>query len=396
MSELMGTINVASAELVAVIAEVVEHETWSTAGGIKSPEHWVTWQCGVSPAHAQALVQTARRRAELPRSIELFEAGQITEDVMATVARRTPAERDAEIAERLPSLLYSQVDRLLRTLPPVEPPVPPDDERLSSVRFGQRTDGRWALHADLAADEGAVVEQALKVARSQVFHERHPDAENETRSGDVDWVDGLLRMAELALRQSAVKGGREHRPSDRFQVWLHYDVGERRANLHLGDTLPDWARRYLVCDADVRVIVESDGVPSAMSSKSHTVDDRMRAFVENRDGGCCVPGCQQRRWLHIHHIVHWEDGGPSTPTNLCALCPMHHRLHHRGRLDIRGSPDARGGLRFFTEKGREIRAVSRPPIRDRSPATTRYVHPSGEQVDWYWMVWDQPDGVALN
>jgi hypothetical protein len=296
VAELMGAMNVATAELVALIADVLENETWCTAGGIKSPEHWVTWQCGVSHAHAESLVKMAHRRAELPKSFALFETGQITEDVMATVARRATPERDAEVAERLPHLLYNQVDRMLRTLPQVAPDTTPAEERPSTVQFGQRPDGRWVLHANLALDEGAVVEQALKVARSEVFFERHPDAENETRSGNVTWADGLVRAAELALRQSAVVNGREHRPGDRFQVWVHMRADELRAKLHLGEALPDWLRRFLGCDADVRATIESNDVLSEISRKFRTVDEKMRAFIEERDGGCVVPGCQQKRW----------------------------------------------------------------------------------------------------
>src|SRR3954447_7437572 len=219
---LMGTINSATAELVELIGDVIESDAWKTAAGIKSPEHWVTWQCGVSHARAESWVRMARRRAELPASTELFAEGRITEDVIAAIARRTPAERDEEVAELAPRLLYSQLDRLLRTMPKTETPkLEPERDR---VTFG--SDGvRWKLHADLSADQGAVVEQALTAGRSQVFWERHPDAEVENRS-EVSWADGLVRTAELALQR--IDGGSEdRRPADRFQVWLHYDAAER-------------------------------------------------------------------------------------------------------------------------------------------------------------------------
>jgi hypothetical protein len=164
VAELMGAVNVATAELVALIADVLENETWCTAGGIKSPEHWVTWQCGVSHAHAEALVKMACRRAELPKSFAPFEAGQVTEDVMATVARRATPERDSEVAERLPHLLYSQVDRMLRTLPQVAPVTTPAEERPSTVQFGQRPDGRWVLHANLALDDGTLMPRTKRAA----------------------------------------------------------------------------------------------------------------------------------------------------------------------------------------------------------------------------------------
>jgi hypothetical protein len=107
VGELMGVINTSTAELVSVLADVLISEMWSVAG-VRSAEHWVTWQCGVSHARATQLVHMARRRAELPRTSDVFDAGQLTEDAMAAVARRTPTERDAEVAELAPALLYSQ------------------------------------------------------------------------------------------------------------------------------------------------------------------------------------------------------------------------------------------------------------------------------------------------
>jgi hypothetical protein len=381
VAELMGTVNVATAELVGVIAEVVENETWATAAGIKSPEHWVTWQCGVSPARAAALVQTARRLQELPLTAALFDTGQLSEDSMGAIARRAPAERDEEIAEHVTLMLYSQMDRLLRTMP--KPDKAQVEPKPSSVSFVV-DDDRWKLRADLSLDEGALVEKALTAGRSQVFYERHPDATSETRR-DVTWVDGLVRAADLALRGL---GNPKDRPADRYQVLLHIDVTDRTAMLHLGSVVPDPIRRYLACDADVRALIEGNEILAAMSSRMRTVDDRMRAFVENRDGGCRVPGCTQKHWLHIHHLVHWEDGGPTESCNLCALCPLHHRLHHLGLLEIRGDPNTRDGLHFFDKHGREIGArAMAPPERPLHPPPKPYVHPTGERIDWHWFNW---------
>jgi hypothetical protein len=398
VAELMGTINAAMAALVDVIGEVLDEGVWETAGGIRSPEHWVGWQCGVSGKHAGRLVRMARRRGELPESMALFREGRVTEDVFAAIAARAPAARDAEIAVQAHRMLFGQVDRMLRTMPRDEPPPGPErEERPATVSFGAREGDRWVLHADLPLEDGLVLEKALTVGRSQVFRERYPDAPSETFIRDVTWADGLQRAAELALRQAAVVNGRQHRPSDRLQVWMHLDVADVRANPHLGPVVPDVLRRYLLCDADVRAVVESDGVLAKVSDRVRTVDDKLRAFVEHRDGGCAVPGCEQTRWLHIHHLHHWEDGGPTASWNLCALCPMHHRLHHRGLLEIRGSPHSPEGLRFFTAKGREIAAVQRPAtvLPDQSDAGA-YVHPSGEQVAWDDFHWQTLDGADLN
>jgi hypothetical protein len=201
VAELMGIVNSVTAELVAVIADVLDRELWAVSG-IRSPEHWVAWQCGVSTRRARALVVMARRQAELPLTSALFAEGLLTEDAMAAVARRAPSDRDREVAELAPALLHSQLCRLLAAMPrpqPAEPPDPP--EARDGLEFGVDGD-RWRARADLPVELGLVVEQAWTAARSQVFHEQHPDEPDAAmlRSG-VTWVDGLVRAAELALKQ---------------------------------------------------------------------------------------------------------------------------------------------------------------------------------------------------
>jgi Domain of unknown function (DUF222) len=386
LGELMGIVNSTTAEIVSVIADVVEHERWAVSG-IRSAEHWVAWQCGVSPRRARDLVTMARRRAELPAMSRLFDAGLLTEDAVAAVARRAPSERDGEVAELAPMMLHTQLTRMLSSLPRPAPDDAAETPR-RIVTFGATGD-RWRMRVDVPIDEGMVVERALVASRSQVFHERHPDESEETSwRSSIDWGDGLSRMAELALR--AVDGGMDsnRRPADRFQVLVHVNLADGTTRWHMGDVVPDAMRRYLSCDADIRAVIESDGVLSAMTSRLRTVDDRMRAFVEHRDGGCVVPGCTQRRWLHIHHIDHWEDGGSTVSSNLCALCPLHHRLLHAGELVIEGNPDSRYGLVIRNGRGHELRPPPpRPPDEPPDPPPEPFRHPVGERVDWRFFGW---------
>ena len=113
---LMGTINLAVAELVTTIRMLIDTEGWQ-GHGIRSVEHFVQWKAGVSEGRSQNLVRVARRIHELPMCWALFSEGRITEDVMVRLARRLPAERDAELARQAPTLMVSQLNRILRTCP---------------------------------------------------------------------------------------------------------------------------------------------------------------------------------------------------------------------------------------------------------------------------------------
>jgi hypothetical protein len=394
---LMGTINTATAQLVALIADVLGSDAWCGVG-VRSPEHWVAWKCGVSRHRARRLVRLARRLGELPATEAAFTAGQLTEDQAHAVARRVPCAHDAAVAELAPRLTVGQLERCLGHLSPVPDPGPggpvpavaPLPER-REVSFGFDDDGTWRLGAVLPPDEGAVVARALERARDAAF---------ATGGAAVDWADGLLGMAEAALEALDpavdVVSGRG-RPADRFQVLVHVGAdspaGEGSvpgAHLHLGPPLPEALRRYLSCDATYRYVFEAAGATVALSSRQRTVDDRLRTVVEERDRGCRVPGCAQTRWLHIHHVRHYEDGGLTEAANLCCLCPFHHRLHHRGLLGIAGDPTAPDGLVFTDRFGRRLDRA--PPVvgADVASPPARWQAPSGERMDHDSVIWGDP------
>jgi hypothetical protein len=169
--------------------------------------------------------------------------------------------------------------------------------------------------------------------------------------------------------------------------------------VHRGLALPDSLRRYLTCDGTLRPIHEVGGIPVSVGRTHRTVPDRTRVVVEDRDRGCRVPGCDRQRWLHIHHVVHWEDGGPTDTSNLVAICPRHHRLHHLGQLGVAGDADRPDGLVFTDQRGQPL-AGSGPPVPPTGPLETTasdlgirpagWRHPTGERLDARWIILRDP------
>ena len=72
-----------------------------------------------------------------------------------------------------------------------------------------------------------------------------------------------------------------------------------------------------------------------------TVTPRKREQVLARDGHCCtVPGCRRAIGLDLHHIEYQHRGGGHDLSNLTAICDLHHRAIHFGKLVVQGSaPD---------------------------------------------------------
>jgi len=208
----------------------------------------------------------------------------------------------------------------------------------------------------------------------------------------VSWADALVAVAEASLATEAVA-----RPfHDRHLVVLHVgadDRGRPTGHLHLGPALPDSLRRQLSCDGRGRVQIDVGSRPLSVGRTARIVPQRTRLAVEERDGACRVPGCERTKWLQIHHLVHWEDGGVTDTANLAALCSRHHRLHHRGQLGITGDADAADGLVFTDARGRRLQSSGRPAPPTQLAPTGRWVHPTGERLDLNWITFRRPPGM---
>ncbi len=389
-ARVMGQMNVLAWQLVEMLVEVLDAEAWGPGGGLRSPEHWLCWRTGLSRSRAGKLTQIARRVDELPACVALFRAGRLSEDAMALIAQKAPAERDGELAELAPLMLHSQLQRILNHLPDQDPKPKPGPQR--QVRFGFRDDGWWEGHQLLPPDEGALAQRALESARDEVFRERLPDADPAVR-GDITWADAFVRVCEHGLDACDPATRRGEARGERAQIIIHLDArsdGSGMARIHLGPMLPGPLRRYLSCDAKVRAVIEgTDGAVLGISPLEETVNPRLRRVMEQRDGGCRYPGCSQRRWVQVHHIVHREDGGETVPVNLCCLCPYHHRLHHMGAFMIEGNPEQPDGLRFTDHWGRDIGPPHYGPVAPpQLGAEPDFTPPTGEQLEARWFTWN--------
>lgn len=389
-ARVMGQLNVLAWQLVEMMVEVLDAGAWAPGGGLRSPEHWLCWRTGMSASRARKITQIARRVDELPVCIELFRVGGLSEDAMGLIATKAPAERDGEIAGLAPMLLHSQLSRILGHLPDQEPTPKPEPERVARVGF--RGDGWWEGHFVLPPDEGALAQKTMESARQELFYERAEDEAPEVR-GRVAWADAFVRLCEHGLDGLDPASRRGEARGERAQVIVHIDGrsdGDGRARIHLGPQLPDALRRFLCCDAKVRAAIEGQGgAILGVSPLEPTVNPRLRALIEQRDQGCRYPGCSQRRWVQVHHLVHREDGGLTIPSNLCCLCGFHHRLHHQGAFEIQGDPEAPAGLRFTDHWGHDIGPPHHgPPAPPAFRAEPIFKPPLGEPLLARWFSWN--------
>jgi hypothetical protein len=246
-------------------------------------------------------------------------------------------------------------------------------------------DGRWELRGELEADHGAVLDAALREAHDALFQRDGVRASK---------ADALVEIANRSLDSIGDVGRR-----DRYRVHVHLDADSTMVD-GLGYRLPTWLRDLICCDTIASTVHEHHGIPVSVGRTQRTVPERTRRLVILRDRGCRVPGCAADRFLHVHHVIHWDpdDGnGPTDTFNLACLCPRHHRLHHQGRLGITGNADDPHGLIFTDIYGQVMHpaAVARPPTGAPPQPTGRYQHPLGERLHMRWVTFNPPPTTPI-
>ncbi len=80
---------------------------------------------------------------------------------------------------------------------------------------------------------------------------------------------------------------------------------------------------------DSRINSEHARILGSAAESGPMDEAKMRAALEARDQGCI--GCAKApEWCVSHHIVEWQDGGPTQPDNLVLVChDCHQKVHYR-------------------------------------------------------------------
>jgi hypothetical protein len=67
------------------------------------------------------------------------------------------------------------------------------------------------------------------------------------------------------------------------------------------------------------------GAVLALGNKARCFTPMQRKAITARDGGCIIPGCTcPPQWTEVHHVIPWQNGGPTNITNGVLLCWRHH------------------------------------------------------------------------
>jgi len=243
----------------------------------------------------------------------------------------------------------------------IDPALLSDEERYAAENEGamHNHDHRqllsyWDEHdcliikARLTAEQGAVVMKAMDAAIEELkaaepsassasaAKERDTDSAQHDQEDDRDKfrhenqqatrrrADSLVAMAEAFLRDTKVASTTD----DRYQVIVNVDSnvlakkvfekpdGTPDCYIDGQVALPVETARRLSCSCKVVTALTQGGEPLSVGRSTRAISLPIKRALKLRDGHCVFPGCDCRKNLDAHHIVHWANGGETSLENL--------------------------------------------------------------------------------
>ena len=287
-----------------------------------------------SLAGARKAVKVAAQLEWMPGVAEKLAEGAITPEaasLIAEAAAETPVDQNflLDAAEQ-------QADDLFRRTLKHHINERTNDEELQARRDRQRRrrrasiseqpDGMFNLFARLDPLTGARLRGALFAKADELFRQEDPQqrATPQQRLADA--------LEQLACNPNTT-GGR--RTDAELVVLADYDaVHDKLVNAGLvdGTRLTETETLATACDANILPGIFNKHTGNIILGQTRRkVSRRLRKRLTIRDRGCIGCGAPDKI-CEVHHIEHWQNGGPTTYHNTCLLCwRCHHiRVHHHG------------------------------------------------------------------
>ncbi len=280
---------------------------------------------------ARSEVETARELEKLPETSKGLREGTIPYDnarILADANQRGTIDE----TELLDKARAQSPDRFAATVRKHEQQRSQDDgvsklKHQKSRRYARiRTaieDGMTVLYGRFDPIAGARIETVLSKKMNELWQEEDPH--NRATPGQ--------RMAD-ALEALITRPGKDGLAQDvRLLVIADYDAVNqqlRNGRLENGTPIPAGELRRLACDAQILpAIFRGPSVPMDLGMARRKASPTQRAALIARDRACIGCGAKAA-WCQSHHIIHWQDGGPTNLDNMCLLCSRcHHNVHDR-------------------------------------------------------------------
>jgi hypothetical protein len=166
------------------------------------------------------------------------------------------------------------------------------------------------------------------------------DIADDPRSRDQRSYDVLVGLLTAGIRSDSATSGPLHSTATVTVVVRASDLATENGPAWLDDIREPISAALAAeigCDSGVTLIGVGDkGQPLWMGRRERYFTAAQRKALALRDGGCVWPGCKAPpSWCHAHHVIPWQQDGPTDIDNGVLLCSFHHHLLHQGDYRMR-------------------------------------------------------------
>ena len=257
-------------------------------------------------------------------------------DLLEALKKAMTEPEDEEEPAEEPKRPYHRSLSLEEILGPI------DETHAENIRWKdyQRT-GDHDAHQAWADDGGACHDE--EADPSPPAEPRPPgrkDRPPQTRFGPAQGP--RLLSSFMTLLRSVLLNPRSAVRSPGAEIVVIIDAdGQPRLPHQLGATRDDLVS--LILNGALRVHLRNvDGVTIEMTKATRVVPAATeRAVLAASNHTCSTPGCTHQRFLQLHHIEAYSEGGLTNTINLIALCAGCHALVTAGLMTIHIDKDPR-------------------------------------------------------
>lgn len=363
-AELEHAVRVGAAEIAAatcrwlqLLAELVVRGVW-VEDGARTPASWLSWALSIAPSTAREHVRVALRLRECPRVRDRMATGSLSYSKVRAITRvATPATEELLLAwaDAAPAHVLERIIADTRRLQNMA--AAPDQRDDLGVTRRWRDDGTYELVLRAEPGLGMAIEQHL----DRLYELDQQESDEAAPAEDVR-VPRRCREADLvagALGAAVASGPDDTSGADRHLIVVQATAAELLTAADAADgadpptasaeaaggRVPNPVRDgrgrsrsmsartlwRLACSARLDLAVaDGGGHPADLGRARRAPDARLRRLLLARDRTCRFPGCGATRYLHAHHVIHWEAGGATDLDNLLLLCNHHHTTVHKG------------------------------------------------------------------
>jgi hypothetical protein len=351
---LSSHINSQEYEFLVLLREFDLRQGWK-AYHFSHCSEWVNMKCGMAPGTAREKLRVANALLDLPQTSSAFAKGDLSYSKARSMSRAATPTTEEQLLDFALHATAAQVDRHCMELRNVQRNISTQDaNHAHAARYlscSPHSDGSVTLSVELPKETADLVMKALELAvprltNEDVYEEEALGEGNAPRGASVNAATLFQQQADalVEISKSYLAGGSDRKSctADHYQVTVHVDEKALRGDpdAESKSDLPIETVRRLCCDGALVPVTEGVNRKLLNVGRKHrVVQPALKRALLARDKCCRFPGCTHDRWLDVHHVVHWADGGETSLANTIMLCSKQHRLLHEGGFEIKPGAD---------------------------------------------------------